>query len=99
MLDKYREYLKSSGQCRSTKSSLEKVNVVKTFQTSLIQYIWTGNHSNPRAVCWIQTLMMTQNLTDCNDLQPSELRQMGDRLWEGKTVGLPSTYMHRDTLK
>lgn len=55
-----------------TKAFLEEdANVTNTFETVIVQYRWIRNHSSPRVMYWIQTLMMTQNLkTDCSDLQP-----------------------------
>lgn len=63
---------------KSTKPSLENdAGVINTFQTAIKQYGWTRNCSSPSVVCWAQTLMMTQNLTGCNDLQYLEA-------WTGK---------------
>lgn len=77
-MDSFRYFLY---HLKSTKCSLEKdANVINTFQTAIKQYGWTRNCSRPRVVCWIQTLMMTQNLTGCNDLQSSGAWTDGESL-------------------
>lgn len=92
VLDKYRD-LKSSGwykwiryfllHLESTKAFLEEdANVTNISQTVILQHRWTRNHSSPRVMYWIQALMITQNLTDCSDLQSSEAWKAGSHLWE-----------------
>lgn len=65
--------------------------MTNTFQTAIIQYRWTRKHSSLRVMYWTETLMMTQNLTGCNDLQSPEAWTSGESLVGEKTVGFLST--------